>query len=93
VQDPNAHFNISLKDDESAASPRKSPEELVDQFGIRLAMLILCAGLFIAAIWVISRPSFEKCSALESVIERDTCYDQLRIDLLKPPAKGADLRY
>jgi hypothetical protein len=30
---------------------------------------------------------------LESVIERDTCYDQLRIDLLKPPAKGADLRY
>ena len=49
------------------------------------------ATLFIAAIWVTSRPSFEKCSALENVTERNACYDGLRKELLKPPAKGADV--
>jgi len=93
MQDSNAHFDTSLEDDDLASSPRNSSEEVVDEFGIRLAMLILCVGLFIAAIWVISRPNFEKCSALQSVMERDACYDQLRNDLLKPPARGADLRY
>jgi hypothetical protein len=94
MQDSNAYFDTTLKDeDELDASPHKSPEDLVDQFGIRLSMLILCIALFIAAISVISRPSFEKCSALESVIERNTCYDQLRSELLKPPVKGEDFRY
>jgi hypothetical protein len=94
MQDLNTYFGTMLKDDdEFDASPRTSPEDLADQFGIRLSLLILCIGLFIAAIWVISRPSFEKCSALEGVKERSACYDQLRSDLLKPPVKGPDFRY
>jgi hypothetical protein len=48
----------------------ESPEELIDRFGIRTGLLVLCIALFIAAIWVVSRPSFEKCSALENVTER-----------------------
>jgi hypothetical protein len=69
----------------------KSPEERADQFGIRTALLVLCIAFFIAAMWLVSRPSFEKCSALENVAERDACFDKLRNDLSKPPAKGADI--
>jgi hypothetical protein len=37
MQNSNAHFETTLKDDdEFGASPRNSPEELVDQFCIRL---------------------------------------------------------
>ena len=64
---------------------------MADRFGVRTALLVLCITLFIAAIWVTSRPSFEKCSALENVTERNACYDGLRKELLKPPAKGADV--
>jgi hypothetical protein len=70
---------------------RKSPEEFADQFGIRTALLVLCIGCFIAAIWFVSSPSFEKCSAVENVTDRNACYDGLRKELLKPPAKGADI--
>jgi hypothetical protein len=69
----------------------KSPEELVDQFGIRSTLLVLCIAFFIAAIWFVSSPSFEKCSAVENVTDRNACYDGLRKELLKPPAKGADI--
>jgi hypothetical protein len=70
---------------------RKSPEEFADQFGIRTALLVLCIASFIAAIWFVSRPSFEKCSALENVTDRNACYDGLRKELLRRPAKGADI--
>ena len=69
----------------------ESQEALIDRFGIRTALFVLCVALFIAAIWLVSRPSFEKCSALENVTERNACFDTLRNDLLKPPAKGADI--
>jgi hypothetical protein len=36
---------------------------------------------------VIRTASFQKCSALENVTQRNTCYDELRNELLKPPAK------
>jgi hypothetical protein len=39
---------------------------------------------------MISRPSFEKCLALENEPERQVCYENLRAELLKPPAKGAE---
>jgi hypothetical protein len=85
VRDSNLFFEGRLKgDDDLDASPCKSSEESADQFGTRLALLILCIGFFIAAISVISRPSFEKCSAMESAIERNACYDQLRRDYLRP---------
>ena len=94
MQDSKSYLDTKLKDDdEFDVSAHKSPKGLVDQFGIRASLVILCIGLLMAAVWVVSRPSFEKCSAFENVMERNTCYDQLRSDLLKPPVKGADLRY
>ncbi len=64
------------------------PEDLADHFGIQLSLLILCVAFFLAAMWMISGPSFDKCSALENVTQRNACYGELRIELLKPPAKG-----
>ena len=82
--------NVGQDREDDAASPEAS-EELVDRFGIRTALVALCVALFIAAIWLASRPSFEKCSALENATERNACFETLRDDLLKPPAKGADI--
>jgi len=75
--------------DEQIAAWPKSPEEFVDRFGIRTAVLVLCIACFIAAMWLVTTPSFEKCSGLENVAERNACFDTLRNDSLKPPAKGA----
>jgi hypothetical protein len=68
-----------------------SPEQRVDRFGLLIAFFALCIAFFIAAIWFLNRPSFEKCSTLESVAERNACYDKLRNDLSQPPAKGPDV--
>ena len=68
-----------------------SPEQRVDRFGLLIAFFALGIAFFIAAIWFLNRPSFEKCSALESVAERNACYDKLRNDLSQPPAKGPDV--
>ena len=84
-------FDNTADHDANDAPEPKSPEALVDQFGIRTALLVLCIAAFIAAIWLASSPSFEKCSALENVTERNACYDGLRNDLSKPPAKGPDI--
>ena len=67
-----------------------SPEERVDRFGIVTAAVLLCIAFFIAALWL-RLPSFQKCSALDNVAERNACYDTLRIELSKPPAKGPDI--
>jgi len=69
----------------------KSPQDLSDKFGIRAALLALCVASFIAAIWFVNGPSFEKCSSIENAADRNACYEQLRKGLLKPPAKGADI--
>jgi hypothetical protein len=87
----------STEDDENDVTQRESledlpPEDLVNRFGTRMSLLVLCVGLLIAAVWFVSRPNFERCSALENVAERDVCYGALRNELLKPPAKGADLK-
>jgi hypothetical protein len=84
-------FENAAQEKEDSAAWQESPEDLIDRFGIRTALLVLCVALFIAAIWVVSRPSFEKCSALENATERNACFETLRNDLLKPPAKGADI--
>ena len=68
-----------------------SPEERVDRLGIVTAAFVLCIAFVIAAMWFLNRPSFEKCSTLESVAERNACYDKLRNDLSQPPAKGPDV--
>jgi hypothetical protein len=84
-------FENAVQEKEDDGAWPESPEEFIDRFGVRTALLVLCLAFFIAAIWVVSRPSFEKCSALENVTERNACFETLRNDLLKPPAKGADI--
>lgn len=90
MQSLERHLETISNDDEHDLAEPKSPEEIIDRFGMRASLLILCVGLFIAAVWMISRPSFEKCLALENATERHACYDYVRVELLKPPAKGAE---
>jgi hypothetical protein len=83
------HDTTRDNDADDLSSPA-SPEALADRLGIRAALIGLCIASLIAAIWFVRSPSFEKCSAIENAADRNACYDQLRQDLLKPPAKGAD---
>jgi hypothetical protein len=88
MQNTDWHFDIVPKDDSENDAPRpKSREELTDDFGIRTALVVLCIALFIAAVRFMTAPSFEKCSALQNVAERNACYDTLRQDLFKPPLR------
>jgi len=84
-------FDTTIDQDAREVSRPKSPEDLADQFGITSALVLLCIGFLIAAIWFVSSPSFEKCSAVQNVTDRNACYEKLRKELLKPPAKGADI--
>jgi hypothetical protein len=84
-------FDTRARHDENDVPQSKSPEALADRFGVRTALLVLCIAFFIAAIWLVSGPSFEKCSALENATERNVCYEGLRNDLSRPPAKGPDI--
>ena len=65
----------------------KTPEDAADRFGIRVALAVTCVGFLIAALWLASSPSFQKCSAFESLNDRVACYEGLRTALLKPPIK------
>ena len=82
-------LETTLKEDgDSEILPPKAPEDDVDRLGVKISLLVLCVALFLAANWVIRTASFQKCSALENVTQRNTCYDELRNQLLKPPGKG-----
>jgi hypothetical protein len=85
---PVSPWDFDLDNDARNILRAKSPEELADQFGTRTA---LCIAFFSAAIWFVTSPSFEKCSAVANLSDRHACYDVLRQELLKPPAKGADV--
>jgi hypothetical protein len=65
----------------------RGPEDDVDRLGVKISLLVLCVALFLAANWGISTANFQKCSALENVTQRNTCYDELRNELLKLPTK------
>ena len=52
-------FEDVLQEKEDEAAWPEPAEELVDRFGIRTALVALCVALFIAAIWLASRPSFK----------------------------------
>ena len=69
------------------SQPSKSPEAKWDRIGTAVSLTVLFAALVIIGIWLISTPSFEKCSVLASKSERIACYDQLRDELFKSPAK------
>jgi hypothetical protein len=90
MQSLEQYLETMPKDDEWDLAEPNSPEAFVDRFGMRASLLILCVGLLIAAVWMVSRPSFEKCITFENATERQACYDNLRAELLKPPAKGAE---
>ncbi len=88
MQDTDWHFDIVPRDDsENDALRPKSREDLADEFGIRTALVVLCVALFIAAVWFMTAPSFEKCSVLQNAVERNACYAELRHDLFKPPIR------
>jgi hypothetical protein len=84
-------IDTTLHDDESHVPRADSQDDFTNQMGIRIALVAFCIASFIAAAWFLSGPSFEKCSAVASATERNACYDELRNDLMKPPAKGADI--
>jgi len=84
-------FNPAIHDDESHVPWSESPEDFTDQMGVRVALVVLCVASFIAAVWFWGGPSFEKCSAIANVADRNACYEALRKELLKPPAKGAEI--
>ena len=84
-------FDTTLPDDEGVVPRSESRDDFADRMGIRIALVALCVASFIAAVWFVSGPSFEKCSAVANATDRNACYDDLRRDLLKPPAKGADV--
>jgi len=65
----------------------ETPEDVIDRVGIRLAIFVLCISCFITALWVLSTPSFEKCTVLTSASERHACYEALRDVLARPPAR------
>jgi len=90
MERPDWDFNEGL-DEAEAPWPDDSPAERADRLGILTAAFVLCIAFFIAAVWFLNRPSFEKCSTLESIAERNACYDKLRNDLSQPPAKGPDV--
>jgi hypothetical protein len=77
--------------DEYDVTKSENSEDLTDHFGINLSLLILSIALFIACLWMISGPSFEKCSALSDVTQRNACYSELRNEFMKPPAKGGQM--
>ena len=81
-------FNSTVQEDEDALP--ETLEERLDRFGVRTALLVICIACLVAAIWILDTPSFEKCNAVDNVSERHACFDTLRNELLKPPAKGAN---
>jgi len=88
MQASNWDFQTTSKDDdEPDLTEHKSSQDSADRFGIQVSLLILCVALFVAALWFASRPNFEKCIALTGLTERDACYEQLRTELFKPPAR------
>ena len=84
-------FDATLPDDEDVVPRSESRDDVADRLGIRIALVALCVASILTAVWFVSGPSFEKCTAVANATERNACYDDLRRDLLKPPAKGADI--
>jgi hypothetical protein len=84
-------FDTTLHENEGHVPRSESRDDFTDQMGIRIALVAFCIASFIAAVWFLSGPSFEKCSAVANMTDRNACYDELRNDLMKPPAKGADI--
>jgi hypothetical protein len=86
---PTSHHRFDEPAPLEADDPRipETPEDVIDRVGIRLAMVVLCVACLIATLWVLSTPSFEKCTVLTSASERYACYDALREVFSRPPTR------
>jgi hypothetical protein len=71
-------FESKVEEDKDDVARPKSPDERVDQFGIRTALFVLCVAFFIAAMWLVSRPSFDNWktsqSAMRALTRRETSF-------------------
>ena len=85
--------NLDSTSTDDDAQPRlNSRDEAADRRAVGVSLLVLCFALLLATLWEVERPSFARCSALDNATERHACYDQLRSERLKPPAKGGYFR-
>jgi hypothetical protein len=62
---PTSHHSFGEPAPLEANDPRtpETSEDVIDRVGIRLAMFVLCIACFMAALWVLGTPSFEKCTS------------------------------
>lgn len=79
--------HLGAERDEDKDADLRTPEDAADRFGIRTALLVTSVGFLTAALWLMSSPSFQKCSGLDNLKDRVACYESLRSTLLTPPAK------
>ena len=86
---PTSHHSFDKPARLEADDPRrpKTPEDVIDRVGTRVAMVVLCVACLIAILWVLSTPSFEKCTVLTSASERYACYETLREVFSRPPTR------
>jgi len=84
-------FDTALTNDDGVVQRSGSRDDFADRIGIRITLVALCVASLIAAVWFVGGPSFEKCSAIANEADRNACYDGLRKELLKSPAKGAEV--
>jgi hypothetical protein len=75
-------------DDESDVLLADSPSAKADRYGLGLSLSVLGVALVLMVISFISEPSFAKCSVLATEPDRMSCYQKLRDELLRSPAKG-----
>jgi hypothetical protein len=70
MQSLERHLKAIPNDDECDLAEPKSPEEFVDRFGMRAALLILCVGLLIAAVWMVTTAPLSSitCARVASVV-------------------------
>jgi hypothetical protein len=73
-------------DDESGVLLADSAK--AERYGLGLSLSVLGVALLLMVISYISEPSFAKCSVLATEPDRISCYQKLRGELLRSPAKG-----
>jgi hypothetical protein len=62
------HFDTAAPaGDEDDVINSKSLVDSAEQFGVNLSLLILYVALLIAALGIMSSPSFEKCSVFDNI--------------------------
>lgn len=66
----------------------ESLEARANRIGTSVSLITMCVALILIGLWLVSTPSFEKCSALGKQSERAVCFESLRDGQMKSPAKG-----